>query len=40
MLRDIYDRNWFNYTVVYREYKKPVNTSINRGTEIGEEHNH
>jgi hypothetical protein len=37
MLREIYDRNWFNYTVVYKEYVKPVNTSINRMTEHGNE---
>jgi hypothetical protein len=29
MDRDIYDRNWFHYTVVYRQHEKPIQHSIN-----------
>ncbi len=32
MVRDVYDRNWFNYTLIYREHQKPINTSLNRMT--------
>ena len=37
MSRDIYDRNWFNYTLIYREHQKPVNTSLNRMTFRGDD---
>jgi hypothetical protein len=37
MSRDIYDRNWFNYTLIYREHEKPINTSLNRMTFRGDD---
>jgi len=37
MARDIYDKNWFNYTLIYREHQKPINTSLNRMTFRGDD---
>lgn len=38
MVRDVYDRNWFNYTLIFREHQKAVNTSLNRMTFHGDDH--